>query len=102
MSHRWLCLLGLVLAMAPTAEAGEKARSVDEVRTTLNGLLTGKGDEAAQALERLKAYRYLAQVPYEDVTLDRGYNEMCLAAARLCAKIGRLEHQPKNPGLPEA
>jgi hypothetical protein len=56
--------------------------------------------EREAALRRLAAYRYLAGVP-RDVVLDDDYNAACQAAARLLVKIGRLEHTPKNPGLPE-
>ena len=51
---------------------------------------------------RLKAYRYLAEVPYEDLVLDENYAQrLCLAGARLCEKLGKLEHYPKNPGMPD-
>jgi hypothetical protein len=50
----------------------------------------------------LKAYRYLAGVPYEDLTLDEKYNAYCLAGAKLCQKLGRLEHKPERPkDMPE-
>ena len=57
--------------------------------------------EREEALRRLKAYRYLAGVPYDDLRLDDEDNTACVAGARLCAKLGRLEHKPANPGLPE-
>jgi len=53
------------------------------------------------ALRRLKAFRYLAGVPYEDVVLDAEMNRTAKAAAEICAKLGRLDHSPRNPGLPE-
>jgi hypothetical protein len=57
--------------------------------------------ERATALRRLKAYRYLAGVPYADLTLDDDLNAACAAGARLCARLGRMDHTPANPGLPE-
>jgi hypothetical protein len=35
------------------------------------------------------------------VTLDDDANAACEAGVKLCAKIGRIEHTPTNPGLPE-
>lgn len=53
------------------------------------------------ALQRLNAYRYLVGVAY-DVTLSEKYCDLAQAAADICAKIGALDHTPKNPGMPEA
>lgn len=61
-----------------------------------------EAEERTAALGRLKAYRYLCGVPYENIVLDDDMNKACLAGAKLCEKIGRLEHKPGNPGLPEA
>jgi hypothetical protein len=58
--------------------------------------------ERHAALLRLRAYRYLCEVPYEDVILDDEMNRLADAASKICAKIGRLDHRPPNPGLPEA
>jgi len=63
---------------------------------------TDEASERDAALRRLKAYRYICEVPYEKLTLDDEMNKVCLAGAQLCAKIGRIEHRPANPGLPEA
>jgi hypothetical protein len=53
-------------------------------------------------LARLKGYRYLCEVPYENLVLDDEMNKLALAGAKLLEKIGRLDHKPANPGLPEA
>jgi hypothetical protein len=53
------------------------------------------------ALRRLQAYRAVAGVPFEGMELDPDMAAKADAAARLCEKIGRLDHTPKNPGLPE-
>ena len=48
------------------------------------------------------SYRYLCDVPYEGLVLDRGYNERCAAACIALEKLGRLTHDlDRNPGLPE-
>jgi hypothetical protein len=109
-SCSWL-LLGFFLAPAANlALAGEKNGALaypirfDEIKKTLTEILSSgdnKADENTEALRRLQAYRYLAGVPYKDLVLDEKYNEMCLAGVKLCALLGKLEHTPKNPGLPE-
>jgi hypothetical protein len=53
------------------------------------------------ALRRLQAYRAVAGVPFEGMELDPDMAAKADAGARLCEKIGRLDHKPKNPGLPE-
>jgi hypothetical protein len=109
-THRYGLLLGLALVLSNnSAFAKEKPktpahpRPLQEIKKTLETILSGadKNDENAQALQRLKAYRYLAEAPYADLTLDENYNKMCLAGAKLCERIGKMDHHPKNPGLPE-
>lgn len=102
-------VLAFLFTSAQTAGQPPENRTGEEVRKTLLVILTkpddeklaGKAADRAEALRRLKAYRYLAGVPYKDLTLDDDYNEASEAGARLCAKIGRLDHTPKNPGWPE-
>ncbi|MBN2583045.1 MAG: hypothetical protein JXL80_08250 [Planctomycetes bacterium] len=52
------------------------------------------------ALGRLNAYRYLCDVPC-DVALDARLCDSALAGARICERIGHLDHHPQNPGMPE-
>jgi hypothetical protein len=54
------------------------------------------------ALKRLMEYRALSGLAYADMTLDAKFNWHCAMAAKLLEKLGRLDHTPKNPGLPEA
>ncbi len=54
----------------------------------------------AAAVRRLRAYRSLCGVPWDDLVLDASYGYYAQAGARLLAVIGRIEHTPKNPGLP--
>lgn len=55
-----------------------------------------------RALRRLRAFRYLCDVPY-DVTLSRPYGELCTAASMLLEILGRLDHTPeKPPGVPDS
>ncbi len=103
------CLAALLLlpALAPAADEPAKARTVEEIKKKLADLTATPPKEAkdlagerAGALRRLNAYRYLAGVPY-DVELDDDANAACQAAASLCAKIGRIDHKPDNPGIAE-
>jgi len=98
----------LLLPMLLRADEPAKARTVDEIKKKLAEITAppaqepdGAAGERAAALRRLKAYRYLAGIPYDDITLDDDANAACEAGARLCAKLGRLDHKPDNPGLPE-
>lgn len=50
-----------------------------------------------EALRRLKAYRYLCSLPFEDMQLKPEWNTLCDYGARLCQAIGRLDHTPKKP-----
>ena len=61
-----------------------------------------KKDDRRRALDHLKIYRYLADVPYSDLVLDERMNQFCEAAAEICHRIGRITHEPPNPGLPRA
>ncbi|HZZ72473.1 MAG TPA: hypothetical protein VFE24_09480, partial [Pirellulales bacterium] len=63
-------------------------------------------DPAAQrdreaALRILQAYRYLCDLPYRDLVLDREEIAHAEAASDLLVKLGRLEHTPANPGWPD-
>ncbi len=54
------------------------------------------------ALRVLMSFRCLCGVPYRDMKLDWTYIAHCEAASQLLSKLGRLDHTPANPGLPEA
>jgi hypothetical protein len=61
-----------------------------------------KPPEREVALRRLRAYRYLAGVPYDNLILNGGMSAAARAASRICDRLGRMDHAPPNPGLPEA
>jgi hypothetical protein len=58
-------------------------------------------EERIEAVRTLMAYRFLCDVPYQDIKLDRMYNAHTEAACELLHKIGHLDHTPPNPGMPE-
>jgi hypothetical protein len=84
-------------------------KSLEEIRTTLNDVLAAPAEkpagalaaERAAALRRLQAYRYLVDLPYDNLRLDDDLNEAAQAAAKICEKLRRLDHAPKNPGWPK-
>jgi hypothetical protein len=54
------------------------------------------------ALRRLQKYRAFVGIPYEGMALDAGLNKSAEAGAEIIQAIGRLDHNPPNPGWPEA
>ena len=92
-------------ALTQVYKDGEPAysRGLNDIKKKLGDILgNASGDEMTVALQRLKAYRYLAEVPYENVELDAELSKSSAAAAAICEKLGKLDHNPPNPGLPEA
>lgn len=55
--------------------------------------------EVALAVRRVMAYRYLCEVPHEGIEVDAEMTRQAQAAADICARLGRLSHDPPNPGL---
>jgi hypothetical protein len=83
-------------------------RSLEKIKETLKEINTRSAKktdkmtaEREAALRRLRCYRYLADVPHAGLVLDERMNREAQAASRLCAKLGRLDHRPPNPGLPK-
>jgi hypothetical protein len=94
-------------ATAPDSKTtGDAPRTLEDLRKTIASI-NNSGDRAAdpaalereQALKRLKIYRYLARVPHDNLVLDDDLCKTARAGARLCERLGRLDHRPENPGL---
>ncbi len=85
-------------AVKAPAKGKAKPRKPDESTAPATGPLAEK---RMGALRRLKAYRFLCGVPYEDVRLGDEPDAYAQAASELCLKLGRIDHEPPNPGLPE-
>jgi hypothetical protein len=62
------------------------------------GAVDPKGPERWAALRRLQSYRYLCGVPWEEMTLEPAWNDLCDAASEVCEKLGYLSHTPPDPG----
>lgn len=57
--------------------------------------------ERNAALLRLRMYRFLCGLREQDLTLDANLNADALAASDVCRRLGRLTHDPSNPGVPD-
>ncbi|HSU66667.1 MAG TPA: toxin-antitoxin system YwqK family antitoxin [Tepidisphaeraceae bacterium] len=63
----------------------------------------GTGDtpeSREEAVRKLMQYRYLSNVPYENMALDPVYCAHDEAATAILNAIGKLDHTPANPGWP--
>jgi hypothetical protein len=85
------------------------ARSMEQIKQKLAALNPGPTPESdpanadrQAALRQLQSYRYLAGVPCDNVVLNDAMNRSAQAACEICVKLGRMDHTPPNPGLPEA
>ncbi len=54
-----------------------------------------------EALRRLRAYRYVCAVPWEDLVAGEAATLAAQYASLICAKLGHITHEPSNPGLPD-
>jgi hypothetical protein len=62
-----------------------------------------KKEVTDQALKFLKLYRFLANQPYENITVDTSLNALCSAGSVLLHKHGSLSHFPPKPAdMPDA
>jgi hypothetical protein len=101
---------GGVAGLSVSFKAGQLAfpRSEEQMTKKLLAIdppgqkIEGESGMREAALRRLKCYRYVCEVPYENLVLDEEMNKICQAGAELCQKIGRIDHKPPNPGIPEA
>jgi hypothetical protein len=95
----------------PIAAAPANERSLAELREGLEAIVaemrrlssTGIERERQSALLRLRMYRFLCHLPQADLALVPQLNDEALAAANICRRLGKLSHEPENPGgLPDA
>lgn len=77
-------------------------RTFEQIKKQLAEIEAGPREaEKDASLRRLKAYRYLVEIPYENMALDAEMNRAAEAGCKLCAMIKRIDHAPPNPGLSE-
>jgi hypothetical protein len=85
---------------APIQTVGEFPAVAPRLRPALQDRALQAQREAA--LRLLMGYRFLCDVPYKDLVLDRTYIAHCEAASEIMTRLGKLTHSPENPGMPEA
>jgi hypothetical protein len=98
---RLLRLDGAV-AFPRTVEALEAVLATLHPEPPAPGASYDLGADRARALRLLKAYRYLCEVPHEDVVIDLEVQALAQEASRICAALGDITHEPPNVGWPEA
>ncbi len=95
-------LISQELAAIEQAEVpitGEFPKTPEKRDATLHA--ANLADENKAGLRTLMQYRYLCDVPYKDMQVDRDYMAHAQAAAEIIERIGKLDHTPENPGMPE-
>jgi len=102
-------LLWLGQACGSQAHAGSATNEADpslyprnaaEIKAMLNVLAPDRGASFSVQnayIERLKQYRYLCGVPYEDIQWDSQLAVLAQKAAQVCAKLNKLTHNPEKP-----
>ncbi len=78
---------------------GEFPKAPDAVLSAVKSAAVQSQAEAAVRV--LMAFRYLCDVPYQDLQLDRTYMAHAQAVAQILTRIGKLTHTPENPGMSE-
>src|SRR5262249_37804593 len=112
MSGRPFCLTGLGLACllagfrSPDGEPKPYPRSLAEVKAMTQVLSARKGPGGSsenEYLSRLKQYRYLCGVPFENVSWGEKEADLALRASSICAKLNKMTHTPEKPaGMSDA
>lgn len=54
-----------------------------------------------EALRIIKSYRYLCELPFEQLTIKHEYVAKCMAANDIGERLKGITHYPINPGMPE-
>jgi len=95
--------------LAEIAGVAAYTRSREELVRGLESIRTQRPEVADEPLERerdaalarLQQYRFLCGVPWEELVRDELMDAHAQAGAELCQRIGRLDHNPENPGMDE-
>lgn len=103
-----LCLAALGLASLGMGGAEQDPKlypkSMGEIKA-MTQVLAGKkgGSVANEFMSRLRQYRYVVGVPFENVVWDTKLQDLAEHAALVCAKLNQMTHTPtKPPGMTDA
>jgi uncharacterized protein YkwD len=93
-----LCLFVCVQAFAGEPEATQYPRKLGEIKAMIQVLAPEKSAGVANTyIQRLKQYRYVCGVPYEDIQWDSQLALLAQKASLVCSKLGTLTHTPTKP-----
>jgi hypothetical protein len=106
----FLPVLGLAALLAafrsPDGEPKPYPRSLAEVKAMVQVLAARKGPGATpenEYLSRLKQYRYLCGVPFENLSWGDREADLAAHASSICARLNKMTHTPeKPPGMSDA
>lgn len=87
-----------VSAAAADGEASWYPKPLGEMKAILTVMAPDAGNQMKeQYIQRLKMYRYVCGVPYEDVIWDDEYANLAHHASLVCSKLDKLTHSPSKP-----
>lgn len=99
-SGTWSALF-LVLSSVSASGRQEGAppdpRSAAEIKALVGALSGKRGSAPDEFIGRLKQYRFLCGVPFEDVVWNPEQAELAFYASLLCSRLDRLTHEPPRP-----
>jgi hypothetical protein len=91
---------------SPDGEPKPYPRSLAEVKAMVQVLSARKGPGTSpetEYLSRLKQYRYLSGVPFENLLTGEREADLALHASSICARLNKMTHTPeKPPGMSDA
>jgi hypothetical protein len=83
----------------PVSIVGDFPKVPDKLRDTLNAASSKALQE--EGLRQLMAYRFLCDLPYQDLQVDRVYMAHAQAGSEIMKRIDKMTHKPDNPGMPD-
>lgn len=93
----WAALLLTLPAPAPQESPPAYPRSTEEIKALVGALSGKRGSVPDEFIGRLKQYRFLCGVPFEDLTWNPEQAELAYYASLLCSKLDQLTHEPPRP-----
>jgi len=92
-----LALVSANEAVAADGPDSQYPRSAGELKAKLQIIGPQSNDAKELYLSRLRQYRFICNVPYENLTWNDEQEKLAVAAADICAKLGKLTHNPERP-----
>jgi hypothetical protein len=102
---RFVCVFACLMCSAFAADGpdAQYPRSAGELKALLQILSPASNDTKELYLSRVRQYRLICNVPHENLTWNDEQEKLADAAAGICAKLGKLTHNPERPaGMSDA